>query len=708
MSHRIQKYELTQNDRKYILSTQIEGKNVKIICKEVGMINPPEYIGIFSLDQLRQLSEFFNNISTINEAQELLNQTVENQKVSVEYLGNIINIILYFTKESEDEDSLAMKIELTNDVIYNKPIIYHSYVDAPSKPLKELPTQIISKTTESNIETVYSPVRRLPDKHTKLPDLETITNPTKEIFTNTNTNTNTNITSTSNETFQNYENYENYDNIINDNYDKYDNINININNETETKINTEEYNTYFNDSQFQYQNTDEKPYITPIIEETTQPQYTYEQYESYKSYDPNISSPKREQIQYTMPDSSSTAEISYSAAKSKKNPELIKQEKTVETKTTTTTQQNPSVDMNLYNQKISQLENEKNRIKQEYEKFVVDSNNLSTELGQLRAKVHILTEENKVLRERKSYKPDENQIQEISNLKQENEKQIREIAQLKQENQRLKNELEQNKGIQNTFEQYKKIKEEEVNYLKAQIEELLKNQRKNDEMLINKQKEINNLQNQNQIQLLRLSESQTQLQQHQQQANTLAKKLANQTLTIHNTHTELVKGEIIDSTPELELLTRKICKNYKKVTLDLLYKATVDTDKAAAFHKKCDWANRTLVLIKTGRGKRFGGYTSCSWKGDSIEKRDENAFVFSLDKMQIYDIIPGEDAIGCYPNFGPVFLGCQIRIYDDFFTNGGTTFERGCNYDTQEDYELTGGLKQFDVKEIEVYSVELQ
>ena len=279
---------------------------------------------------------------------------------------------------------------------------------------------------------------------------------------------------------------------------------------------------------------------------------------------------------------------------------------------------------------------------------------------------------------------------------------------MKQENQRLKAELEQNKDIQNTFEQYKKLKEEEVNYLKAQIEELLKNQKKTDEILINKQKEINNLQKQNQIQQLRLSESQTQIQQQQQQATTLAKKFANQTLTIHNTHTELVKGEIIDSTPELELLTRKICKNYKKVTLNLLYKATVDTDKAAAFHKKCDWANSTLVLIKTGRGKRFGGYTSCSWKGDSIEKRDENAFVFSLDKMQIYDIIPGEDAIGCYPNFGPVFLGCQIRIYDDFFTKGGTTFESGCNYDTQEDYELSGGFKQFDVKEIEVYSVELQ
>ena len=52
-------------------------------------------------------------------------------------------------------------------------------------------------------------------------------------------------------------------------------------------------------------------------------------------------------------------------------------------------------------------------------------------------------------------------------------------------------------------------------------------------------------------------------------------------------------------------------------------------------------------------------------------------------------------------------LDVKFRIYDEFFKNGGTTFEKGMNYDTQEDFELTGGLKKFNIKEIEVYSVEL-
>ena len=166
-----------------------------------------------------------------------------------------------------------------------------------------------------------------------------------------------------------------------------------------------------------------------------------------------------------------------------------------------------------------------------------------------------------------------------------------------------------------------------------------------------------------------------------------------------------VKGDIIHSTEELELITRKINKANKKITLNLLYKATVDSDKATAFHDKCDHAQSSLVLVETDKGKRFGGFTTCSWAGDCEEKKDEDAFVFSLDKMMIYENIPNEDAIGCYPKFGPIFLGCQIRIYDNAFSKGGTTFEKGLNYYTEEDYELTGGERYFNVKEIEVYEV---
>ena len=73
--------------------------------------------------------------------------------------------------------------------------------------------------------------------------------------------------------------------------------------------------------------------------------------------------------------------------------------------------------------------------------------------------------------------------------------------------------------------------------------------------------------------------------------------------------------------------------------------------------------------------------------------------------MKTYGSIEGEYAIGYYPNFGPIFLGCQIRFYDSAFTKGGTTFEAGMNYETDQDYELTGGDRIFGVNDIEVYEI---
>ena len=168
-----------------------------------------------------------------------------------------------------------------------------------------------------------------------------------------------------------------------------------------------------------------------------------------------------------------------------------------------------------------------------------------------------------------------------------------------------------------------------------------------------------------------------------------------------------VEGTILKNNEEIEFLSKKIGENSDKVIFNLIYKATENSDKAQAFHERCDQAKNTLVLIETSENRRFGGFTTCDWSGNQIEKNDENAFVFSLDKMKIYDIVPGQPAIACYPNYGPIFLNCQIKINDDAFTNGGSTFCKGQNYQTEEDFELNGGNRDFQIKEIEVYEIEL-
>ena len=163
---------------------------------------------------------------------------------------------------------------------------------------------------------------------------------------------------------------------------------------------------------------------------------------------------------------------------------------------------------------------------------------------------------------------------------------------------------------------------------------------------------------------------------------------------------------IIKKYSEIEKVVAKIQTILQKgAKFTIIYKASELGDRAMTFHQKCDDIDISLILIETEKGVRFGGFTTKSWNGNCVQKIDNDAFVFSIDKNKIYEVIKNEMAIGCYPKFGPVFFGCQIRVYDNFFTKGGSTYLKGLNYATEEDYELTNGNQIYGIKELEVYEV---
>ena len=597
MDKNIQKYELIQDGRKYIISTEIIENNVRLICVEVNKDKPPVFLNDFSLNYLRELSKSFYTTLTIRDAQDLINKTIESQKVSIENNQNSLNVLLFLLDQN------------INTILTLKP----------------------------NVEITYSPPKYLPTKYI-YHQTEYIKRPTVHTIVQNNY----------------YSNDENPYLLRTPKIDKLTlslspqrNIN-NISQQTIIQSPPPKYKTYIENS-------------SPII------QGNYY----------NQLSPQREQIEYYIPGSPSTAQINYTTFSSNKSNKYLlnPQNEYLPINHTQTIFSNNSFESD--SQKIIELQNETNKIKGEHEILKDKTKKLIEQIEQLNNQILILKEENKNLRENKDANLNSNQIYEITILKQEVERISKQLSELQNEK---------------DYE-YRKTKENEINLYKSQINELLKD--KNNLELENK-----NLRLQNQELSKRNYKTEYQYQ------NLLESQKYYDYYT--KAPLEIVKGEIIENNQELEFLTRKICNENKKLTLSLLYKATVDSDKAAAFHNKCDNAKSSIVLIKSGNGKRFGGFTSCNWKGNSQDKKDDKAFIFSLDKMQIYDIIPGEDAIGCYPKYGPVFLGCQIRIYDDAFTNGGTTFEKGLNYYTKEDYELTGGLRQFEVKEIEVYSVEFE
>ena len=181
-----------------------------------------------------------------------------------------------------------------------------------------------------------------------------------------------------------------------------------------------------------------------------------------------------------------------------------------------------------------------------------------------------------------------------------------------------------------------------------------------------------------------------------------------------------VDSKIIKTEEEIDFI-KKIIKEKKfqklgfnpnNFSLNLIYRATRDGDMGQNFHKLCDGLSPILLLIKTTHNVRFGGYTETYFEGtkEYVGKKDENAFIFSLDKKKYYEIEKGENAILCYINYGPVFYGknySNIFLKEPFFKKKGSVAPKGDRYKTKEDYEINLGKQYFKPIQIEVFHIKL-
>ena len=363
-------------------------------------------------------------------------------------------------------------------------------------------------------------------------------------------------------------------------------------------------------------------------------------------------------------------------------------------------------DLNTIKPEQEKINNELKRVLDQAEKYKQENETFKQENGLLNKENNSLKTENENLRNElakykeqfEKLKNNYTSLQKDSEALQEQNKEFLQLKEtLENNNEILKNNLEQFNKDNETLKQNLTMATNQNQALANEINALKNNAQKsqyNEEEIKNMMEELNAYRikaQENDMLKKHIEELEYQIQAIQERQE--------------EEDVKEVKGDIIHDMNELEMITKKINKENKRIIINLLYKASADSDSAAVFHEKCDGANNTIVLVETKDGKRFGGYTTKSWTGNCVEKADPDAFIFSFDKMKTYDNIPGDDAIGCYPKFGPIFLGCQIKIFDNAFTRGGTTFEKELNFNTEEDYELTGGNRTFDVKDIEVYEV---
>ena len=188
-----------------------------------------------------------------------------------------------------------------------------------------------------------------------------------------------------------------------------------------------------------------------------------------------------------------------------------------------------------------------------------------------------------------------------------------------------------------------------------------------------------------------------------------------------------IKGlyEIIHTPDELYMIINKILykynkykknstisnyQNYLQFCILNLFDSSSNGDSAFTFHNLCDYKKNTISLVETTSGHRFGGYTSECFESPNLyfDKKDNLSFVFSLDKMRIYDVIKGKYAISCDKNYGPYFRDDQICVVNEFFSNESGTCIKGKGFNTTKNYELNFGKKYFKIKRLQVFQVKIK
>ena len=745
MESNVNSYKLEQNNKDYILTTSIIDNELKISCenKEDPTLI---YSRTFTIEAFQKIDEIFKIIKTPLDAIKWIDEALKVQKVGIideassfklkfvittKGVTNQIDIPL--NKEGE-KASISVKeetkTEIKTDIVEeSKEIKKEETIDDnqysreigldPSKVLKhtlhgDKASQILSSIEEEqknilsqinyNINNTYDSFTPQYEENTNINIGTTFDSfPVQEQgYQITEDNTNIIPTVTSNETNYQYEG-TNYDlNQYSNTYVQEDVTNIVGNTPEILTDSTAQYTTM--DNNYTFPETSTQYNIGEYTESSAQYAESSNQYTNTYDFSNNVELPiETGEIQ-------TSSDFDYSKPYIAPADDISGQLNQFTTTTTTTNYENydQGTTGENYEQYISNAtENipqysESNYVNAEYntvetgniETYGVESTANLENYGVNIAETNIIT--------------DNNQTNDIEMLKTKVDELMGFKSQIGELN-NFKEKIEQMDLV--------KTQAEEIKQLKSKIAELTspkKSEEKTDEeSLKNKIKELEDikLKQEQEIKDLKLqSAKKSEVKEEKEKEVKVeikkeAPKIEKKHVFGEKTQKYKVKGDIIHNKDEIELITRKINKVNKKITLNLIYKATVDSDKASAFHKKCDSAKSSLVLVETDEGKRFGGFTTSSWSGDCVDKKDEDAFVFSLDKMKVYPNIPDEDAIGCYPKYGPIFLGCQIRIYDNAFTKGGTTFEKGLNFNTQEDYELTDGNREFKVKEIEVYEV---
>ena len=172
---------------------------------------------------------------------------------------------------------------------------------------------------------------------------------------------------------------------------------------------------------------------------------------------------------------------------------------------------------------------------------------------------------------------------------------------------------------------------------------------------------------------------------------------------------DFIKSKIIRNNKEKNKLLEWISEKGKIQKINLIYNSKIDGDEAENFYDKCAYKGPTISLIKTKKGKVFGGFAKSEWIKGSKAIEDKNAFLFSLDNLEKYKILKPQYAIysandGYFLIYGNNCDACGIYLYSKKSIKKTKENHQTKVYDVPSNNCLSGET-EFTVEEIEVYQI---
>ena len=171
-----------------------------------------------------------------------------------------------------------------------------------------------------------------------------------------------------------------------------------------------------------------------------------------------------------------------------------------------------------------------------------------------------------------------------------------------------------------------------------------------------------------------------------------------------------LNSNILEKIDEYNMINEQILEKNKtkKSTWTKIFSSREDGDLAETFHTKCDNTENTVILVKTKKYKRFGGYTKKKWNhNNGSYSNDSKAFLFNLNTMDIFDRNENGNEVKGDKDSGPWFgSGPDFQIVNKCFTSNSTHNKKCFTYPQNVNFPLAEN-NGFLVKEYEVYKVEL-